>query len=59
LVEEADKIQKQVNYKRMPIMDLSVPSQDVMAEILDSIDFTFYSGDNIYFHCPGGTGRTG
>jgi len=45
--------------QRFPIVDVSIPSIDLMAEILDSINGHLGMGKNIYVHCWGGSGRTG
>jgi len=59
LQEEADLIQRAVIQKRLSIWDLSTPSEEVMVEILDTIDTALSEGQNIYMHCFGGNGRTG
>jgi len=46
-------------YKRMPIQDLSVPSINVMEEILNYIDNEVNTGNKVYIHCLRGLGRTG
>lgn len=45
--------------RRIPIPDFTVPPSDRMAEILDTIDAALESGEVVYVHCRGGTGRTG
>jgi len=45
--------------QRFPIVDVSIPTIDLMAEILDSINGHLAMGKNIYVHCWGGSGRTG
>ncbi len=49
-----------VQYRRLPVVDLSVPgcSQEMVA-ILDTIDAALASGHCVYVHCWGGVGRTG
>lgn len=59
LHEEAHKMDLKVIYKRMPIQDFSVPSDDRMVEILDYINSSLSDGHIIYLHCRGGLGRTG
>jgi ADP-ribosyl-[dinitrogen reductase] hydrolase len=44
---------------RMSIPDYSVPSKELMAEILDAVDENLLSGRTVYVHCWGGHGRTG
>jgi predicted protein tyrosine phosphatase len=44
---------------RFPIRDVSIPSPDTMAKILDSIDEGIEAGNTVYVHCLGGIGRTG
>lgn len=47
-------------YQRMPIRDVSVPSDPQhMARILDTLDTWLREGRNVYVHCWGGVGRTG
>lgn len=60
LYEEAAAVGKTVEYRRMPIRDLSVPrTREEMVAILDMIDAAIASGHTIYVHCWGGVGRTG
>jgi protein-tyrosine phosphatase len=59
LLDEANKIQKVVIYKRMPIQDFNTPPIKKMVEILDALDSALAEGMNIYLHCYGGKGRTG
>lgn len=47
------------NCRRYAIRDLSVPTRDVMASILDAIDASLAAGHPVYVHCWGGVGRTG
>jgi protein-tyrosine phosphatase len=49
----------EVNYSRMPIGDMSVPSHDLMRDILRTIDVEIAAGRRVYVHCWGGIGRTG
>ena len=49
-----------VEYRRMPVVDLSVPRHKrEMVAILDAIDAALAAGHCIYVHCWGGVGRTG
>lgn len=49
----------QLSYERHPIEDMNAPSSiEVMKNILDSIDFQLSKGNNVYYHCHGGLGRT-
>ena len=45
--------------RRFPIPDLGLPTRDLMAEILDSIDAGLDADCGTYVHCWGGSGRTG
>ena len=56
---EAASLNIKVIYKRSSIQDWSVPSQDMIGEILNMIDSAHAEGKNIYIHCFGGRGRTG
>lgn len=50
----------QVDYVRLPIVDMSVPERpDRMIRILDEIDRRIDAGGTVYVHCWGGIGRTG
>jgi hypothetical protein len=46
-------------YYRFAIRDHSVPSVELMINILDTIDQALMAGDKVYVHCWGGVGRTG
>jgi protein-tyrosine phosphatase len=60
LHEEAAAAGKTVEYRRMPIRDVSVPkTRQEMVDILDAIDTAMASGQLVYVHCWGGVGRTG
>jgi len=48
-----------VEHCRIAIPDYSVPSVDVMREILDALDDALARGRTVYLHCFGGRGRTG
>jgi len=47
---------KWINY---PIVDMSVPTKDLMVEILNKIDELIAAKEKIYVHCFGGHGRAG
>lgn len=50
----------EVDYRRMPIRDVSVPdSRRQMSEILTAIEDTLAVDRPAYVHCWGGVGRTG
>ena len=49
----------EVRYRRMPIRDMSIPTTEVMADILNTIETEVSAGRPVYFHCWGGIGRTG
>lgn len=59
LDEEAAKLGKQVEYRRIPIRDIEVPSPETMTTILDTIDKALAEDRKVYVHCWGGIGRTG
>lgn len=44
--------------ERIGIRDMSIPSHDMMREILDRVDRALGEGP-VYVHCRGGKGRTG
>jgi len=48
-----------IKIKRLPITDLSIPTEKEMRNILDTIHSILDSGGCVYFHCWGGVGRTG
>jgi protein-tyrosine phosphatase len=48
-----------LEYMRLSIADLSVPTVERMREILDAIDDALSRGRIVYVHCYGGVGRTG
>ena len=57
--EEARKLGLSLHWERHPIADVSIPSQENMVRILDSIDAAMDSDKVVYVHCWGGIGRTG
>jgi hypothetical protein len=46
-------------YTRHSIKDLEVPTPELMAEILATIERLVSNGEVVYVHCWGGVGRTG
>jgi protein-tyrosine phosphatase len=48
-----------LEYARLSITDLCVPTIERMGEILDVIDDALARGRSVYVHCYGGVGRTG
>jgi protein-tyrosine phosphatase len=48
-----------LEYRRLSIADLDVPTVARMREILDAIDDFLSRGRVVYIHCYGGVGRTG
>ncbi len=48
-----------VQWERVPVRDVSVPSRQVMTGILDMIDRAMAQNRPVYVHCWGGKGRTG
>ena len=55
----AAKSNKEYSHIRIPIQDYSIPSRQLLTQILDTIDSTLAQGENVYVHCWGGIGRTG
>ncbi|MFN2132108.1 MAG: fused DSP-PTPase phosphatase/NAD kinase-like protein, partial [Anaerolineae bacterium] len=56
---EASALGRTVEHHRMPIPDVSTPTKEQMARILDAIDAALAAGHVVYLHCYGGIGRTG
>jgi protein-tyrosine phosphatase len=48
-----------VEFHRMPIRNLEIPSRDFMVQLLDCIDDALGKNLPVYIHCWGGQGRTG
>jgi len=46
-------------YSRHSIVDLDVPSLDLMVQILAEIESKITKNEVVYVHCWGGVGRTG
>lgn len=59
LHSEAEKAGREVVHRRMPIMDVSVPTVEYMDEIQEAISDAIEEGHAVYVHCRGGVGRTG
>ena len=59
LDEEAAKLGRKVQYRRIPIRDVEVPPPETMAKILTALDEALAAGKKVYVHCWGGVGRTG
>jgi hypothetical protein len=59
LNEEAARMKVNALHLRLPIQDMSTPSREEMAQILESLSSAVQSGENVYLHCFGGRGRTG
>jgi hypothetical protein len=59
LLAQAQAAGVAVTYRRMSIYDVSVPTRDSMAGILNTIDKAIAAGHTVYVHCWGGVGRTG
>ena len=45
--------------KRIPVVDMRVPTRSTMTLILDVLDSALDGRQPVYLHCWGGTGRTG
>ena len=48
-----------IQFERLPIHDMDVPTVNRMQNILDTIDAANAAGQVAYLHCWGGKGRTG
>ncbi len=59
LVEEADKRNLEIGYRRMEIKDGDIPADGLMEDILAQIRLSLAQGHAVYVHCWGGIGRTG
>jgi protein-tyrosine phosphatase len=59
LIELAEPRGIDVQYRRMSVVDLGVPSIGHMRAILRHIDDEIGAGRPVYVHCWGGIGRTG
>ncbi len=57
LKEEANAMGKTVDYARMPVRDVGIPSKEYMVKILDTIDNAIANNHTVYVHCRGGIGR--
>lgn len=55
----ADAMGVAVAFNRMPIKDMSIPTEAHMERILDLIDRCIENSQPVYIHCWGGRGRTG
>jgi protein-tyrosine phosphatase len=55
----ADTMGITVTFNRMPIQDMSIPTEAHMVRILDLIDRNIRNDQPVYIHCWGGRGRTG
>jgi hypothetical protein len=58
LVPYAHLLGPEVRHIRMPIRDWSIPTEDEMTRILDTIDAALADGETVYVHCRAGRGRT-
>jgi protein-tyrosine phosphatase len=47
------------DYRRLPVRDFGVPTDEEMRRILDTIDEALGAGRTVFVHCRGGIGRTG
>ncbi len=57
--QEAAALGHEVIHRPFQIMDLGVPTPELMSIILDSLDADLEEGRTVYVHCWGGIGRTG
>lgn len=49
----------QVRYRRFPVTDMDVPSDERLAEVLEALADSAAAGRRAAVHCWGGIGRTG
>lgn len=59
LEEEAGWLDEEIEYRRFQIPDFSIPAEEEMMCILDTIDAALDAGKMVYVHCWAGIGRTG
>jgi hypothetical protein len=59
LKELASELGMTVECLNMPVRDGSVPSPEVLSEVLATIGLALERGEPVYLHCWGGHGRTG
>ena len=59
LNEEAAARGQTVEHVRVPVRDLSTPSEATVTRLLDLLDARLAAGRRVYLHCWGGIGRTG
>jgi hypothetical protein len=59
LTSERERTGRQLEYSRRSIPDMSVPSLEVMNEVLNWIDVVSGADRGLYVHCLVGLGRTG
>lgn len=59
LNREASKSKAEIEYRRLPIRDRTVPEPETMVAILDTLDAALVAGHKVYVHCYAGIGRTG
>jgi protein-tyrosine phosphatase len=59
LQEIARRMEVEVTWVRMPILDFYVPTVEQMKAILDEIDRSIAQDRPVFIHCLGGKGRTG
>jgi protein-tyrosine phosphatase len=59
LHEQAEITETEVNYQRLSIEDMGLPTPEQMKSILDAIDTEINQGRIVYVHCYAGIGRTG
>ena len=59
LMTIGDEVGMDVSYAHFPVIDLDIPTTEMMKSILGDVDSAINSGRPVYVHCVGGTGRTG
>lgn len=57
--DEARRLGRTVEHRRMPICDVSVPTDEHMRCIQQTLSEAFAGGHVVYVHCWGGVGRAG
>lgn len=52
-------LQLQLHFHHCPIVDLSVPTNEQLAQVLTQLYQSLAAGERVYLHCWGGRGRAG
>jgi alanine transaminase len=59
LAEEAGSDPRGLEFVKFSIVDMTVPTQDYLVEIVADLEERVRRGRNLYIHCWGGRGRAG